>query len=171
MVPEREWKGQQCSEMKQSDQTNRRRLQMEQVKPGPVSRVRVRWREGRWVISDERQVPEMVIPNSQPLPRAPEGQQVVGFWFEVTDPERRLLYRRIIEDPLRQRLEIPLDDGRFTNVPVERKDITFEVLIPDSPENATLSFFGTVDGEPGRLAELKLRESKPRSGKSEKRSE
>lgn len=130
---------------------------MEKTKPSPVRRIRIRWQDGKWAIIGEKLLERKVIPNSQSLPQTEKDLQVIGFWYEVTDTKGNLLYRRIIDDPLKQHVEISEKDGSFTNVPVKRTDITFEVLIPHVPENANLSFFGTKEGIQGKLATFDLR--------------
>ena len=128
---------------------------MGKINLGPVRRIRVRWQDGKWTVASERRVSKMIIPNTQSLPKVEKGQEITGFWFEVADSKGKILYRRIINDPLRQQIEVPNIDGTFTNIPVSRRDITFEVLIPDDPENATLSFFGTEEHPKERKAILR----------------
>jgi hypothetical protein len=131
---------------------------MERNTPGSVCRVRVHWQEGKWNIFNKKLVSEMIIPESQLLPKISEDQEIIGFWFEVNDLKGNLLYRQIIDNPMKQYIEIPTDDGRFMNVPRKQNDITFEVLIPENPKNATLSFFGPADDKVEKLIELDLRD-------------
>jgi len=144
---------------------------------GPVRRLLFRWQRGRWIVVDERRVSEMAIPNTQSLPKVKKDQQVTGFWFEVADSKGKILYRRIINDPLRQQVEVPNVDGSFTNVPEVRKDITLEVLIPDDPKNAALSFLGTEEhlvekkAVLRKMAQFDLRiDYRPKKKKPEKKS-
>lgn len=129
---------------------------------GPVRRVRVHYSDGKWSIAKERIITRMVIPNSQPLTQDTRKQLGSGFWFEVSNTKGELVYRRRLRDMIKNEIEVPNKDGTFTIVPFEKKDMFFEVLIPEKPENVALSFYGVKFDEKERkpsvrkLIELKL---------------
>lgn len=85
----------------------------------------------------------MAIPNTQLIPQVKQKERTTGFWFEVSDKKGKNLYRQILNDPLSQQMEVPNPDGTFTNIPELQKDFYLEVIIPDKPENTTLSILST----------------------------
>ena len=105
--------------------------------PGPVRRLRVRWREGRPTLDQETRVESMTLPPSRELPRA--ARQVIGSWFELRDSGGELVYRGDCPDPRRRRVEVRGEDGAFTNVEVPG-EVDFEILVPDLPEGGDVAF-------------------------------
>lgn len=146
--------------------------------PCAVRRVRVHWKDGEWRIVKEVMIPQMTLPKSAELPET-ERQGVSGFWWEATDAEGRVLYRRSMPDPREPRMETVDRDGTFRNLGSgHRHEVVFDVLIPDLPEIQEVRFFasgeeghghgmaGTPDKRgPARLtATLKIRRSGEEGG-------
>ena len=136
---------------------------MSKSNAGPVRRIRIQFSEGKWSIAKERVVSRMVVPSSQSLPKIAGKEIGSGFWFEVNNSKGELIYRNIIRDPLKEVVEVANEDGTFSQVPIGKKEIIFEVLIPEKPENAKISFFGAKFNEEEKraitqkIAELELR--------------
>jgi hypothetical protein len=71
-----------------------------------------------------------------------------------------VIYRRIIDDPTRQRLEVFQADRSISRRIVDREQATFEALIPDVPGIDRLRIFSSILGESrkeARDAETKIR--------------
>lgn len=140
---------------------------------GSVRRIRVLWKEGEFKILKSIYISRMTLPSSQPLPKLEEDQQIMGFWFEVNDTSGNLLYRRLMHDPLLQRVEIANEDGTFTNIPTSPREVIFEILIPENKENATLSLYRfergvkmkTIAGQ--KFAEFDLKKFYQKEGEME----
>lgn len=97
--------------------------------PGPVMRVRVQYRDGRWQVIKRVRVPEMTVPASQP---PPQGQRPTGFWFEAVDAQGRVLYRHRLRTPIRG-VEIFEEDGTIRRVDAEIEGYTQDLLVPLLP--------------------------------------
>jgi hypothetical protein len=87
-----------------------------------------------------------------------------GSWFELRDADERVLYRRVIHNPLRFDREAPSGDpGRpFTRVPVEQPEGIFVLVVPDLAGAEVLALFATPSpglGEPAKeIARVPVRE-------------
>jgi hypothetical protein len=116
--------------------------------PGPVRRLLVRFGpRGPKVVGDVR-VAEMTIPRSVDLPLVEAGRTASGFWWELRDAEGGVLYRQSVAQPLRHSHEQFEVDGSIRRVdPAERggrhgaeHEVELEILVPDLPEAAEVSF-------------------------------
>jgi hypothetical protein len=97
---------------------------------------------------------EMIPP--APNTALPDAEQA-SFWFVVQDDKREVFYYRVIRNPMSQSFEVfsPAAEQTITNVDRERPRGTFEILVPDTPDTASLLFFTSNPpvsgkGEPGR---------------------
>jgi hypothetical protein len=79
-------------------------------------------------------------PNT-PLPATDQA----GFWYVVRDDKREVFYYRVMSNPMPLSYEVFSLAGEqsVTNVNRERARGTFEILVPDTPEAVSLSFFST----------------------------
>jgi hypothetical protein len=90
----------------------------------------------------ERQSVDMIPPApNTPLP----GTDQAGFWYVVRDANREVVYYRVINNPLPLSYEVfsPAGEQSVTNINRERARGTFEILVPDTPEAATLSLISS----------------------------
>jgi len=67
-----------------------------------------------------------------------------GYWFEVRDAEGRLLYHRVLDDPLQHSLEVFSDDPQSSiqRVPNPNRRGEFQLVTPDVPNAAIFILFG-----------------------------
>ena len=100
------------------------------------------------VISGQRV--RMTAPPSDPVDEY-EGQ--AGFWFELRDQDDRVLYRRVVSNPIRSDVEVLSGDPvrPFTHVSLPDPSGTFTLVVPDSGAG-TLVLFGSPAGEPAKEA-------------------
>jgi hypothetical protein len=83
----------------------------------------------------------------------PERGKADGFWLEVQDINERVLFYRLMHNPLNTAVEAYQPDGsirRFIGPPTEGE---FEVLVPDIPEAASVVLFGSIP-TPAALSEM-----------------
>ena len=110
-------------------------------KPGPVLRIRVERKEGKWRVVKRIKVPEMTIPNSYDFPKLEKTGRLTGFWFEAIDDQSSFLYRQILREPPRG-VELFEDDGTISRVSVEPPDeYIIDLLLPDLPEMEEIQLF------------------------------
>ncbi len=102
-----------------------------------------------------RQEVEMVTPPSDPTDEY-EGQS--GAWLELRDARERVIYRRIIRNPLGSNVEAPSGDPKrpFTNVRVDRPSGALVLVVPDLPDAVTFRLLASVEPDRAHGAELVL---------------
>lgn len=91
--------------------------------------------DGRKLAVRERQQVEMATPPSDPL-RGYDGQS--GFWYELRDAKGRVLYRRIVNNPIRYEAEAHDPETGIRRYPIEKPRGVFAVLVPVLPEADSL---------------------------------
>ncbi|MCA1706167.1 MAG: hypothetical protein LC808_24045 [Actinobacteria bacterium] len=113
---------------------------------------------GREVRVAGRRVLSLRVPPSDPL-IVPERQS--GFWFQVEDADGRLLYRKVMANPIRSDTETPSDDPErpLKRVPIPDPRGTFFILVPLLPGAYTVRVFSSPPDAtpPARPAEEILR--------------
>ena len=89
--------------------------------------------EGEEVRLVSRQPVEMIVPPTDKL-SGYEGEQ--GFWVEVRTSQDETLHRRVMEDPLRQDVEVfsPDPEQSVSRRPVEKPSGSFSMVVPDFDE-------------------------------------
>jgi hypothetical protein len=89
--------------------------------------------EGDEVRLVSQQPVEMIVPPTDAL-SGYEGEQ--GFWVEVRNGQDKALHRRVMDDPLRQDVEVfsPDPEQSIVRTPVEKPSGVFTVLVPDLEE-------------------------------------
>jgi len=131
--------------------------------------------EGDKVELTDRRSVDMIPP--APNTALPDLDEA-GFWYVVRDDKREIFYYRVISNPMPLSYEVfsPAGEQSVTNINRARARGTFEILVPDTAEAASLSFFsshplagdqgGSEDGsrqQPAReIAHFDLREEKGR---------
>lgn len=85
---------------------------------------------------------EMILPPSE-LETIHQGQ--AGFWAELRDAHERVLYQRVLHNPIRYEFEIPKDaeTGALRWQKIDNPQGTFQLLVPDIPEGQTLVLFSS----------------------------
>jgi hypothetical protein len=101
-------------------------------------------------LADSQRV-QMIAPPS--VTARPEQGTSSGFWFEVQDENGRVLFHRLLHDPLRMAVEVYYPDGKIQRVTGPPTEGEFEVLVPDIPGAATIVLFGSV---PSSLAQREV---------------
>ena len=93
------------------------------------------------IVSEQRV--RMLPPPPHPLiPRADER----GVWLELRDDAGRPLYRRVIENPIRQDIEVVTDDDDrpLGRIPVKRPQGTFSVVVPFIQASRRIALVGDI---------------------------
>jgi hypothetical protein len=136
---------------------------------GPVLRLRVRRSDDSWVIEKQIPIAAMTLPPSSSLPEG-HGRPVSGFWYEAADPQGRVVYRRVMDDPTEDSVEVPAEDGEIQRVSVERPEVVFDILVPDLPEVSELRIFAQSKRKPkSQAAQVRMDEPAARLPIREKR--
>ncbi len=106
---------------------------------------------------------------SQPLPERPgsdDRQQVTGHWIELRDADDRLLYRRVLHDPLGRSIEVRTG-GSWRRTAVTPR-ATFSVTVPHLENASSFTFHGPAPDDPfgpsRRLGAFDLARSGARNG-------
>ncbi len=71
--------------------------------------------------------------------------QTRGFWLELSNDNRRLLYRQIIDNPIRIDTEVFSENPNESITRHQLVDIkgTFSIVIPNIPDARSLDLFGS----------------------------
>lgn len=110
--------------------------------PGPVMRLRVQYRDGRWRVVQRVEVAEMTVPGSQELLRVRPHRRLAGFWFEVVDAQGEVLYRHGLRPPV-PGVEVFEPGGAISRASIEGgiEGYTIDVLVPDLPRVKDVRLF------------------------------
>jgi hypothetical protein len=110
--------------------------------------------EGDDVRLASQQPVEMIIPPTDAL-SGYEGEQ--GFWVEVRSGQDETLHRRVMDDPLRQDVEVfsPDPEQSVARTPVEKPSGIFTVLVPDLDEADHVTLMSSA--APGTAPEVATR--------------
>lgn len=118
-----------------------------QVEEKPAKAIRMIFAfDGEHVHLVSQQSVEMVLPPSDALQGA-EGHK--GFWYELRDAQDRPLYRRVMNNPMREDVEVFSDDPKQTiaRQPAPNRKGVFVVVVPDTEVGHTI----TLSSSPRRL--------------------
>jgi hypothetical protein len=69
-----------------------------------------------------------------------------GFWFEITGDKQNVLYRRVMDNPIKTDIEVFSDEKETESISRHKiSDIkgAFSIVIPDIPEAEGLDLFGS----------------------------
>ena len=85
---------------------------------------------------------DMIPPPSDALEYS---ERETGFWFVVKDKEKRVLYRRIIQNPIKYAVEVRSDDPDrpLAWETVKEPQGVFVLMLPAFDEAATVSLFSS----------------------------
>lgn len=77
-----------------------------------------------------------------------------GFWVELRDKEERVVYRKIMRNPIQVELEAPSGDPSrpFTRIENPNPEGTFSVLVPDVETAEALVLYASPAGATARAA-------------------
>jgi hypothetical protein len=115
-------------------------------------RLIIKYDDGKIVVSD-RQYLEKATPPSDAL-RGYEGQS--GFWYELRDAKRKILYRRVASNPIQFDVEVHDPETGPRRYPVRKARGLFTVLVPDLPEADSLVLVSSPLDPRKRMASAKL---------------
>jgi hypothetical protein len=106
-------------------------------------------------LASKRQIDTMAPPSD----RTDEYKGHAGFWVELRDADGRILYRRIMHNPIEVDREAPSGDPKrpFTRVRNEQKQGVFTVMVPDLDHALEVSLVGSPPEQPARAAKQLLR--------------
>jgi hypothetical protein len=83
---------------------------------------------------------DMICPPS--VGERPEAGRHGGFWMELRDTNNRVLFHRILNNPLGDSVEVHSPDGKIRRVFGAVEENVFEVLLPDDSKAKTIAFMG-----------------------------
>jgi hypothetical protein len=72
----------------------------------------------------------------------PEAGKHGGFWIELRDASDRVLFHRVLDNPLGDSVEVHSTDGKIEREFGEVKDGVFEVLLPDEDDAKSVVLMG-----------------------------
>ena len=113
-------------------------IKMKKQSAGPVIRLRMAFKEGKYILKKSVAVEKMTLLKSMELPKT---EKLSGSFVELVDNKKRLLYRTHFEDPNDPYVTLSNEDGTFTRVESKLKEKHFEILIPAVEKEGTLVFF------------------------------
>lgn len=117
---------------------------------GPVSaeRLVIQYKSGSYQLLSRTPLFK-VLPPSDELPAT--NRAVSGFWFEVQTPKQKVIYRRIIPDPIKVYTEVPgpAPEPRPERAEAVRTEVVFSVLIPHVPGSNNLVLVSSPSGAAG----------------------
>jgi hypothetical protein len=98
--------------------------------------------EGDAVKLIKQQPLEMIAPPSDELRQKKEAS---GFWVEVHNLDRKVVYRRATENPIKKFVEVRSDDPDrpLAMVEVEEPSGIFTILIPEIIEGGEIALFSS----------------------------
>lgn len=83
---------------------------------------------------------DMICPPS--VGERPEAGRHGGFWMELRDTNNRVLFHRILNNPLGDSVEVHSPDGKIQRVFGTVEENVFDVLLPDDSKAKTIAFMG-----------------------------
>jgi len=87
---------------------------------------------------------------------APEAGKHGGFWVELRDEDGRVLFHRALIPPAGNTVEVHSPDGTIRHEYAPSRESTFEVLVPDYGDAASIVLYGKKSGsahtQPSALA-------------------
>lgn len=72
----------------------------------------------------------------------PEAGKHGGYWMELRDENGRVLFHRLLHNPLGDSVEVHSPDGKIERIYGDVKENVFEVLLPDDSSARTIAFVG-----------------------------
>lgn len=90
------------------------------------------------LVSHERL--DMICPPS--VGERPAAGKHGGFWLELRDAKERVLFHRLLDNPLADSVEVHSPDGKIRREFGEVKESIFEVLLPDDAGARHITLMG-----------------------------
>ena len=111
--------------------------------------------DGPCVLGESERRLERPAPPSDSL----DYEEEAGFWSELRDENNTRLYRQVIQNPIRNDVEVFSDDPDAT-LQRQRLDVfggSFDLIVPDLPEARTIALYSSpLDVEDGGSAATQL---------------
>lgn len=82
----------------------------------------------------------MICPPS--VGECPQAGKHGGYWMELRDGNDRVLFHRVLDNPLGDSVALHSPDGRIQRVFGDVKENFFEVLLPDDGNAKSVAFMG-----------------------------
>lgn len=117
--------------------------------------------------SDIRKVAQQRVAMTAPPSHNLAAGNEVGFWYELRDGSNRPVYRRVMQSPIQNSVEVFSPEGHIERHPVAEPRGVFQVIVPDLPHATDLVLIATPEppGEPiGSHSEERARAPIPRVG-------
>lgn len=93
--------------------------------------------------SNVRQISQQRFEQISPPSHVGSTQGEVGFWYELRDTAEKVLYRRVLYDPMQFDQEVPAGGGGFSRQPNTQKNQIFQIVAPDLGDAANLVLVGS----------------------------
>lgn len=94
-----------------------------------------------------------------------EGE--AGFWYELRDANEKTIYRRVMQSPIQNTVEVFSPDGTVTRRPVQQPKGVFQLVVPEISGADNLVLVGSPQPPPtpvGTPAQERARPAVPRVG-------
>ena len=118
--------------------------------PARALRLTFSYKGSRTKLESKHEIEIIALPSDT----TEESKDRSGFWVELRDKEERVVYRRIMRNPIQYEIEAPSGDPSrpFTRIENPNPQGTFSVLVPAVETAEALVLFASPSGATSRAA-------------------